>query len=308
MKSELLNSPKFKRLCRVIGLPAPYVAGLLELLWQTGYALASDAIGDAVDVEVASQWPGEPGRWHAVLVAEGWLDVDESMTSHIHDFWEHAPQYVERKRSRLNATRSKIENERSKRAAVERANKSRANRKSFVSTEVTDDSSVDSQRLASDEPMASQQLAYPTQPNPTLSSDDDTQLATDRTNEVEQAFKAIEPRSPEYGVVLTHLHSLGIDAITSPLHIGQLAELVKAAGADVVLPILTKSRNAEPPPLAAGLVGYVQKSIGNRAADIDRKREQSAARSTRRVNIDGGAKPSGPPLALTIQPKKAVSK
>jgi len=108
--------------------------------------------------------------------------------------------------------------------------------------------------------------------------------------------------------VLTHLHSLGIDAITSPLHIGQLAELVKAAGADVVLPILTKSRNAEPPPLAAGLVGYVQKSIGNRAADIDRKREQSAARSTRRVNIDGGAKPSGPPLALTIQPKKAVSK
>ena len=160
----MLTSLKFKRLCKVLGLPKPHVIGLLELLWQAGYAAASDVIGDEVDVETACEWEGDTGALAKVLLAERWLDTDESGTICIHDFWEHAPQYVQRKRDRAQQVaqqqRNKIDEERNKRAAISRAYASRNRRKSGENPEVKEETPETNQQLVTDEPVASQQLAY----------------------------------------------------------------------------------------------------------------------------------------------------
>lgn len=293
VKSELLTSLKFKRLCKILGLPKPHVVGLLELLWQTGYAAASDIIGDEMDVETACEWDGEPGALAKVLLAERWLDIDESMTIHIHDFWEHAPQYVERKRSRLDATRSKIEEQRSKRAAVERANKSRANRKPATNKEVTEETTTDSQQLASDEPMASQQLAYPTQPNPTQPYDEDGHHRAGQNGEVAEAFAEAgieldapppppaappkpKPPSVEFVESLLRADRGPTRYKLSPVHRAELARLCEVDGDDAFRDAFAIAVNAEPRREGKGFVSYVASVLGTKAGKKAAQRTAAA--------------------------------
>lgn len=60
-RPTLDRNPKFKLLCRVLGLPRPYVRGLLELMWDTAHDSGNPVLGAPAQVEAAAEWPGDPG-------------------------------------------------------------------------------------------------------------------------------------------------------------------------------------------------------------------------------------------------------
>jgi hypothetical protein len=60
-RPTLFDHPKFHRLVYILKIPEPQVLGLLEYMWRVGYASGNPVIGDAIDVEIAAKWRGEPG-------------------------------------------------------------------------------------------------------------------------------------------------------------------------------------------------------------------------------------------------------
>ncbi len=102
-KPDLWACTKFKRLCRALNLPRPYIVGLLETLWQAGYATANSFVGSSEDVECAAEWPGNPGVLTAALVDARFIDHDDS-GYYIHDLADHAPDYV---RKRIDRRKNK---------------------------------------------------------------------------------------------------------------------------------------------------------------------------------------------------------
>lgn len=93
---SLDNSLKFKKLVRRIALARPFVRGLLETFWDSAHARGSAIVGSEEDVEIASEWPGEPGAWFAALRDGGWVEPVRELWK-IHDYWQHAPDYVVRR-------------------------------------------------------------------------------------------------------------------------------------------------------------------------------------------------------------------
>jgi len=318
----MLTSLKFKRLCKVLGLPKPHVVGLLELLWQAGYAAASDVIGDEVDVETACEWEGELGALAKVLLAERWLDTDESGTICIHDFWEHAPQYVQRKRDRAQHVaqqqRNKIDEERSKRAAISRAYASRNRRKSEETPEVKEETAEQIQELVTDEPVASQQLAY----LPTYLPKNNN-YGDGPKNEVEEQFLAEgitldgsaeatpeqPPQQPDTrgGEVVADM----LRGSTAVYHLGtkqrrELAEMCDAEGDEpsfrraMQAALDAKTRRSGP-----AFVSYVSKTLATIAAEHDAEKRKPPRTPPKRANIDGAAKPARSGLEDLVARKAA---
>lgn len=89
---------KFKVLVKRLALPRPYVRGLLETLWDVAHECGNPIIGDADDIEVAAEWPGERGLLLAALRDGRWIDELEDGRFEIHDYWDHAPAYVKDRR------------------------------------------------------------------------------------------------------------------------------------------------------------------------------------------------------------------
>jgi hypothetical protein len=58
----LMIHPKFRRLVHVLQEPVAHVVGYLEMMWHVGYESGNAVLGDAVDVELAAQYPGAPGK------------------------------------------------------------------------------------------------------------------------------------------------------------------------------------------------------------------------------------------------------
>jgi hypothetical protein len=85
---------KFKLLCRKLGLPRPYVRGLLEVLWDVAHESGNPVLGDDDAVEAAAEWPGERGVLFAALRECRLIDQREDGAWEIHDYWHHAPDYV----------------------------------------------------------------------------------------------------------------------------------------------------------------------------------------------------------------------
>ena len=67
-RPTLFDHPKFARLCYDLRMPRPHVLGHLEFLWKVAYASGNARIGDAVDVELAAAWEGEPGALAAAQI------------------------------------------------------------------------------------------------------------------------------------------------------------------------------------------------------------------------------------------------
>ena len=100
-KSDLRHGLKFRRLLRRLpDVSAPLLIGHLELMWQTAWSSGIVAFADGDDAELAAEWDGEPGRLLAELKAGGWLDESE-LGLEIHDWWEHAPDYVRKRKDML---------------------------------------------------------------------------------------------------------------------------------------------------------------------------------------------------------------
>lgn len=123
-RPTLYDHPKFHRLVFTLGLPEPYVVGLLEYLWKSGYASGNPVIGDEIDVELVSKWPGDRGVFFAAVLACGFIEsadcnaernagnadgngsnagnaaATQSNKYQIHDLFDHAPEYVKTRRDR----------------------------------------------------------------------------------------------------------------------------------------------------------------------------------------------------------------
>ncbi len=107
----LTAHPKFRRLAHALQLPTPYALGLLECLWSVAYESGRAEIGDETDIELAAQWPGEPGvLCRALLIAggegrAGFIEstADDPCRFEVHDLMHHAPDYVRKRREREDA-------------------------------------------------------------------------------------------------------------------------------------------------------------------------------------------------------------
>jgi hypothetical protein len=101
---------KFRRLVRAIAALAPepdrvtgatpVARGLLELLWEAGYAAVSDYVGTPAEVATIVDWRGDPLVLVTLLVDAGFLDERAPGEYAIHDLWEHAPRYAQLRRGR----------------------------------------------------------------------------------------------------------------------------------------------------------------------------------------------------------------
>ncbi len=95
--------PKFRRLMYLLSLPEPYALGLLECLWEVAYASGDERIGDEVDVELASCWPGDKGAFCKAMIDCKFLDKLPDGSFAVHDLWDHAPDYVKARARRESA-------------------------------------------------------------------------------------------------------------------------------------------------------------------------------------------------------------
>lgn len=103
----LTNHRKFRRLARAIG-SEPLALGSLEFLWRQGYESGDDYLGEAEDVEAAARWAGEPGKLATALLeagGNGRTGFIEPVSGRdgayqIHDLFDHAPDYVQKRRAR----------------------------------------------------------------------------------------------------------------------------------------------------------------------------------------------------------------
>ena len=96
-RPNLRGHRKFRRLVFLLGMPAPHILGHLEFVWQAAYESGDERIGDRVDLELAAEWPGEKGAFAQASIDAGFFDEDEHGVVTVHDLWDHAPDYVERR-------------------------------------------------------------------------------------------------------------------------------------------------------------------------------------------------------------------
>lgn len=94
---ELRNHPKRKRLSRLLGISRRETIGLLHEVWWWAYdympegnltALTDADIADAVD------WEGDPGALVSALIESGFINPDRTL----HDWWDYAQKWIERRR------------------------------------------------------------------------------------------------------------------------------------------------------------------------------------------------------------------
>src|SRR5262249_38813038 len=96
----LHNHPKFRRLCHELNLPIAHARGHLECMWDCAYECGDPHLGDTTDVELAAQWTGERGKLTEVLAKVRLIDDQGNGRYQIHDLFDHAPEYVQKRRQR----------------------------------------------------------------------------------------------------------------------------------------------------------------------------------------------------------------
>lgn len=97
MKSGTLELMKFKLLMRDLGESIRGVAGLLEVLWQRACKdCPRGDIGQFSNEEIAvmADYEGDANALVAALVKRRWLDHSDKYRLVIHDWHDHAPNYV----------------------------------------------------------------------------------------------------------------------------------------------------------------------------------------------------------------------
>jgi len=98
----LERNVKFKALIKALEIPKPYVRGLLETMWDVAAECGNPVLGTEEDVELAAEWPGEPGLFFKAVMSR-WVDQLPDGRWQIHDYFDHAPDYVlDRRRKELS--------------------------------------------------------------------------------------------------------------------------------------------------------------------------------------------------------------
>jgi hypothetical protein len=81
--------------------------GHLGIIWDACYEAGDDNIGSAEDVEYLARWQGEGGKLASALLESGFIDADGSGVHRVHDLYDHAPDYVQRRMEREHQRRAK---------------------------------------------------------------------------------------------------------------------------------------------------------------------------------------------------------
>lgn len=101
----LLTHRKFIRLARLIRSDA-LAYGHLGIIWDACYEAGDDNVGSAEDLEYLARWQGEAGKLSSALVESGFIDEDNG-THRVHDLYDHAPDYVQKRMEREHQRRAK---------------------------------------------------------------------------------------------------------------------------------------------------------------------------------------------------------
>lgn len=121
----LTSHRKFHRLVRMLSEhvapvhPRVVARGILEMVWEPSYESGEDYLGTADDIEALVGWTGAKGALAKALAdcgkpeGFGFLEpiqasgADQETRYKIHDLWHHAPDYVQKRRSRELERREK---------------------------------------------------------------------------------------------------------------------------------------------------------------------------------------------------------
>lgn len=83
------------------------MVGLITLLWESCYETGDPYLGTAEDVELLAEWDGEHGSLTRALAecgsgGPGLIEPSVANPEHwqVHDLWDHAPEYVQRRMRR----------------------------------------------------------------------------------------------------------------------------------------------------------------------------------------------------------------
>lgn len=103
------NHPKFRRLVALLRMPEAHVLGHVEMMWEVAYEAGNAVLGDSLDVELAAGWVGDEGALTRGLMTcggstrAGLIEETEpgSGVFQVHDLLDHAPDYVESRRKRI---------------------------------------------------------------------------------------------------------------------------------------------------------------------------------------------------------------
>lgn len=97
MKAGTESNVKFKRLKRRLGLPLYAVTGILEALWAiTASSAPRGDIGKFTneDIAAAIEFEGDEDELVDALIASGWVDECGVHRLVVHDWKDHAPNYI----------------------------------------------------------------------------------------------------------------------------------------------------------------------------------------------------------------------
>ena len=109
MKAGSKDHIKIKRLKRALGISVCHAVGIIETLIQVAIQSADDGgIGrySNEDLAIEIDWPGDADKLVAALLECGWVDPDDELRLVIHDWVEHAPDFI-KERLRKRALREK---------------------------------------------------------------------------------------------------------------------------------------------------------------------------------------------------------
>lgn len=98
-KSSLIGDQKFQLLVHTLGMPKAHVLGHLELMWQTAYSSFSPILRTRAAIEITAGWEGTQGVFADAVLdpAHNFVDARDDGQFEIHDFWEHAPDFVKKR-------------------------------------------------------------------------------------------------------------------------------------------------------------------------------------------------------------------
>lgn len=105
MKRNTDSLPKFKGLMRELGLPRYATMGVLEAVWDlTGKHAPRGNLGKFSNQEIADDlgWDGDADKLVEALVKHRWLDTCETHRLLVHDWKDHAPDWLKKVVVRAN--------------------------------------------------------------------------------------------------------------------------------------------------------------------------------------------------------------
>ena len=150
----LFRHRKFSKLA--IALRSPFMAtGVLETLWAVCGETCDDRVGTAEELAFSIGWIDKRVDIASALHAAGFLDRHDDGTYAVHDFWDHCPQYVERRRKREEERRSGVPASRAESTAGKpMASQRLATGKPMASTLSAEQCSTEQSRAAQPAPLA----------------------------------------------------------------------------------------------------------------------------------------------------------